>query len=225
MSLEYTTDSGTTWSDFIIGTTTVTLENVGDKVGIRAKTTNSTAATAYNAYNAFVFSGTVDVGGNILSLLNKDMNQVQSMPSRCFDALFSEANGLVDASQLLLPTFTSVHGYAAMFSKCYTLLYAPALPATSLTNYCYDYMFSECSSLVKAPYLPATSLASYCYDYMFRGCSNLTEIKLSYTGSFSTSYFSNWVNGVSASGTFYYNGSSTSRGVSAIPTGWTIQSF
>ena len=199
MSLEYTTDSGTTWSDFIIGTTTVTLENVGAKVGIRAKTTNSTAATAYNAYNAFVFSGTVDVGGNILSLLNKDMNQVQSMPSRCFDALFSEANGLVDASQLLLPTFTSVHGYAAMFSKCYTLLYAPALPATSLAN--------------------------YCYDYMFRGCSSLTEIKLSYTGSFSTSYFSNWVNGVSASGTFYYNGSSTSRGVSAIPTGWTIQSF
>ena len=60
---------------------------------------------------------------------------------------------------------------------------------------------------------------------MFDGCSSLNTIKIAYTGSFSTTYFNNWVNGVAASGTFYYNGSDTTTGVSAIPTGWTVQSF
>lgn len=32
ISLEYSTDNGSTWSDFIVGTTTVTLANAGDKV-------------------------------------------------------------------------------------------------------------------------------------------------------------------------------------------------
>lgn len=39
VSLEYSTD-GTTWQDFMVGTTTVTLPNVGDWMALRAKTTN-----------------------------------------------------------------------------------------------------------------------------------------------------------------------------------------
>lgn len=224
ISLEYTTDC-VTWQDFIVGTTTVVLPSAGDKVNIRAKTTNSATASAYNAYNRFAFTGTVDARGDIRSLLNKDASAVQSMPTRCFGCLFDQATGLVDASQLVFPTFTSNYCYAAMFGGCTTMVYAPALPSKSLSNYCYDYMFSNCTSLVKSPDLPSTSVTSRCYNYMFNGCSSLAEIKLSYTGSFSTTYFNNWVNGVAATGTFYYNGSSTSRGVSAIPSGWTIQSF
>ena len=45
---------------------------------------------------------------------------------------------------------------------------------------------------------------------------------MDYTGNFSTTDFNYWVSGVASSGTFYYNGSDTTHGVSAIPEGWTV---
>lgn len=57
---------------------------------------------------------------------------------------------------------------------------------------------------------------------MFNGCSSLDSIKLGYEGNFSNAYFRNWVNGIKSTGTFYYNGSDTTRGVSAIPNGWNV---
>ena len=65
---------------------------------------------------------------------------------------------------------------------------------------------------------------------MFYECSSLNEIRIAYTGNFSgtgvpTNAFQKWVYGVAASGTLYYNGSDTTVGESAIPTGWTVQSF
>ena len=60
---------------------------------------------------------------------------------------------------------------------------------------------------------------------MFRDCSNLNSITLGYTGNFAdapTNAFINWVNGVAASGTLTYEGSDTTVGVSAIPSGWTV---
>lgn len=40
VTLVYSIDDGSTWSDFVVGDTTVTLANVGDKMFLRAKTTN-----------------------------------------------------------------------------------------------------------------------------------------------------------------------------------------
>lgn len=60
---------------------------------------------------------------------------------------------------------------------------------------------------------------------MFYRCSNLNTITLGYTGNFAgapATAFNGWVNGVAASGTFYYNGSDTTTGTSAIPSGWTV---
>jgi len=61
--------------------------------------------------------------------------------------------------------------------------------------------------------------------YMFKSCPSLNSIKLAYTGSFSSTYFGDWINGVAASGDFYYNSSDTTRGSSAIPSNWTIHTF
>ena len=61
-----------------------------------------------------------------------------------------------------------------MFYGCTSLTTAPSLPATTLTNYCYNYMFYGCTSLTTAPSLPATTLTDFCYTSMFYGCSNLT---------------------------------------------------
>ena len=85
-------------------------------------------------------------------------------------------------------------------------------------------MFSGCESLTTAPALPATTLANYCYRNMLTGCSILNTITLGYTGNFAdapTDAFNKWVEGVAPTGTFYYNGSDTTTGVSAIPSGWT----
>ena len=62
-----------------------------------------------------------------------------------------------------------------MFYGCTSFTQAPALPATTLADYCYQYMFRNCTSLTQAPALPATTLADYCYRFMFYGCTRLTQ--------------------------------------------------
>ena len=60
---------------------------------------------------------------------------------------------------------------------------------------------------------------------MFKGCTNLNTITLGYTGNFADApkfAFNNWVSGVSSTGNFYYNGSDTTTGNNAIPTGWSV---
>ena len=86
-------------------------------------------------------------------------------------------------------------------------------------------MFRNCTSLTAAPRLPATTLSNSCYQGLFYGCSHLNSITLDYIDSFSTEYFNEWVAGVASTGTFYYNGSDTTTGESAIPTGWTVTPF
>ena len=65
---------------------------------------------------------------------------------------------------------------------------------------------------------------------MFGNCSSLNEIKIAYTGNFSgqdvpTDAFYTWVVNIYTTGTFYYNGSDTTRGDGAIPDNFTVQTF
>lgn len=143
--------------------------------------------------------------------------------------MFASCSSLATPPELPATTMAT-RCYQNMFQSCTSLTSAPELPSTTLADRCYLYMFHGCSSLVSAPELPATTLATYCYYAMFQNCSSLNSIKIGYTGNFSgtgvpTYTFNLWVSGVASSGTFYYNGSDTTRGTSAIPTGWTIQSF
>ncbi len=76
ISLQYSTDNGSTWNSFTVSSTsvegtTITLPNVGDKVSFKATTTNSQMATTYNLrFNRFNIVGLADVQGNAQSLLN-----------------------------------------------------------------------------------------------------------------------------------------------------------
>ena len=50
------------------------------------------------------------------------------------------------------------------------------LPATTLTDYCYDNLFNGCSILDAGPeILPATALTASCYYGMFKGCKKLKK--------------------------------------------------
>lgn len=204
VSLEYTTDKFT-WNSFAVGITTVTLANVGDRMWLRAVSTNANMASSYNSnYNYFVMTGQIEASGNINSLLNKEPDLVTTCPQYAYPNLFQGCSALVDATYLMLPS------------------------TTASTN-CYGHgMFRNCTNLVGGPTIMATNLLSTIYtaENMFNGCSSLASVKIYATGStWNSSATSNWMTGVPNTGTFYYNGSYTGRGASYIPTGWTITPF
>ena len=64
---------------------------------------------------------------------------------------------------------------------------------------------------------------------MFQGCKSLNYIKAMFTTTPSSSYMSNWVNGVASSGTFVMNSAATwtptpsNCGISTYPCDWTVE--
>ncbi len=115
--------------------------------------------------------------GNIMSLLYADnfANQT-TLYNRCtFSHLFGSSKALTDASNLILPATTlSEKCYESMLGYCSSLISVPKLPATTLAPCCYSGMFQDCTSLIETMQeLPATTLAEECYEYMFSNCSSL----------------------------------------------------
>ena len=113
-----------------------------------------------NVYDNNTFGGTAyfNLSGNIMALIGgvNYENLKELNYNRAFQQIFANSN-VVEASELLLP-------------------------ATALTDYCYDSMFKGCTSLTTPPSLPATTLAQYapqygqyCYSGMFQGCTSLTQ--------------------------------------------------
>lgn len=142
----------------------------------------------------------------------------------CYSQMFYNCTSLITAP--VLPATTLEGGcYGSMFKGCTSLTTAPELPATTLVSNCYGNMFNGCKALTTAPVLPATTLTNSCYEYMFRSCSKLNYIKAMFTTEPSTTYTSNWVNGVKSTGTFVKNSAATWNvtGIHGIPTGWTVQ--
>ena len=78
--------------------------------------------------------------------------------------------------------YTTVNTANAMFNylfeNCSVLTSAPELPATILTECCYQGMFKGCTNLTVAPELPATTLAVGCYNEMFEGCTKLSSVTM-----------------------------------------------
>ena len=225
VSLEYSTDNGSSWNTFTVGSTTITLENVGDYVLFRAGSGGNTAfGTSSSNYNQFSMTGSLDVEGSIMYMLDKNGSEDAVMGIYCFEKLLADNNVIRSSEMLELPATTlSENCYRDILSRCTSLTTPPkVLPATTCVSNCYYGMFYGCPSLEKSPHIKATTLANNCLYMAFYNCSNLGEIKIDYTGNFSPSYTNSWVYGVSPSGTFYYNGSDTNRGVSLIPSNWSV---
>ena len=166
--------------------TTIALENVGDKVSFYGD--NGAYATDYLTKSCIECDKDCYVYGNIMSLIKSSgfESATELAGARAFYYLFcntanvSGANGAhiknKAGSDLYLPATTLTEScYNSMFSGCSSLTKAPALPAATLAKECYVNMFNGCSSLTSAPALPSTTLAEGCYNGMFSGCSSLTE--------------------------------------------------
>lgn len=166
----------------------------------------------------------------------------------CYHQMFNLCDELLYAPKELPATTLAEHCYCEMFGGCRKLISVPScLPATTMAYHCYNEMFANCSSLVNAPIISATTLAESCFSSMFLGCTSLTSAPVllattilynSYTNMFkdcsNLNYIkclattdkiniSNWVNGVSETGTFVKAAGTTwATGTSGIPSGWTI---
>lgn len=120
-----------------------------------------------------------------------------------------------------------VRAFYMLFLNCSTLksIASNFLPATTLAPWCYQNMFTGCTSLTTVPELPATTLVYSCYRSMFYDCSNLNYIKMLATDISASGCLTNWVSGVSSTGTFVKNKNATWNvtGVDGVPSGWTIQ--
>lgn len=86
----------------------------------------------------------------------------------------------VPTEKFLKITGNLSHGcFRYAFQNCYSLEYAPDLPASgALGGYCYQYMFNSCYNLKRIPnVLPASSLAEYAYAGMF-GNTQITDMPI-----------------------------------------------
>ena len=168
--------------------------------------------------------------------------------------MFEGCTSLTNVPSVLMPTTLSYACYLNMFKGCTSLRTAPAICATttsegscwgmfagctSLTTApsvllpatvgkdTYLGMFDGCTSLRTAPVICATTFDEGACTYMFRGCTNLNYVKCLATNPSNTYKHENiymWLDGVSSSGTFVKNASTTwPTGKSGIPNNWSIQ--
>ncbi len=104
---------------------------------------------------------------------------------------------------------------------------APDLPATILSEHCYEGMFSNCTTLTATPTLVAESnaIVPYCYKDMFSGCKAL-HLVTTELDSFPDELgaFVNWLSDVKndEEGEFRWDGPLSESRPNEIPSQWKI---
>lgn len=170
-----------------------------------------------------------NICGNIMSLLYGDnfVGQTSLLGyDYVFTRLFYNNSDIINAQNLVLPATTLSDGcYVQLLANNSNLIYAPQLPAQTLNMLSYQRMFANCTSLTTAPDLLASVIPQRCYEGTFDGCTSLNYIKCLATDISAYNCTLNWLNGVSATGTFVKDASMSSwtTGVDGIPSGWTVQ--
>ena len=178
-----TTESVTPLMGNAINVATIEV-TAGDKIAMYADGSENSLTT--NSYFTIRCSDYCYVYGNIMSLQSStNFSSLTTITGNyAFYNLFSlfyllnttRENKIMNHSEksLLLPATTLTEScYESMFDRCTGLTTAPELPATTLAERCYTLMFNGCTGLNSAPELPATTLENNCYYGMFHECTRL----------------------------------------------------
>lgn len=179
------------------------------------KNTDEITGSGYCFYKLFDQNTNIDIDDNFKM-------SATTLKSACYYYMFNNCTSLTKTPELNALNAV-VTCYASMFQGCTSLVKAmDVLPATVGGNYCYNTMFSGCVALEKAPIIMLESIRTGCFSLMFRNCQKINYIKV-VTTSWNESYTSNWVSGVSPTGTFVKPiGVVIPTGVNGIPEGWTV---
>lgn len=177
-SISYSLDNGATWvtTQNSSSAITITTPTVAQGDSVLWKGTGTAFAKDLSTYSNFSSSGSFQASGNSMSLLYEDTfeNETSLAKTYCFTRLFYQCTGLTTAPELPATTITN-YCYQEMFRGT-SIVIAPELPATTANEGCYQSMFSQCPSLTDAPSeLPATTLQYRCYQSMFYECSSLVN--------------------------------------------------
>lgn len=116
-----------------------------------------------------------EIYGNVMSLL-KGKDNLESADAinakGAFYGLFAGAEELVNSAERQL-----------------------VLPATTLSEGCYQDMFNGCKGIEKAPELPAPTLIKDCYSGMFNDCAKLSHVKCLATDVTAEGCTDDWLTG------------------------------
>ena len=154
--------------------------NSGDTIYFMGSESNYSATN--KKYHFIHTSANAEVKGNAMSMLYGENFDGQTIISSSgalrslFCSTTSSTNYITSIDELELPATTlSEACYQSMFDGCSGLTSLPSglLPSTSLTADCYRAMFANCVNLTTVPsdLLQATTLADRCYQYMFQKTS------------------------------------------------------
>lgn len=188
-SMQYSIDNGRTWKDITTTNNVITVTKAGTPVLFRGTATGSYGAETQSGSTAIKPNKPCYIYGNVMSLVEPEINDFKDLTKLdedpddeekyefMFKDLFKGRSNLYNHPyfNILLPATTLTEAcYQYMFSGCSNLTRAPQLPATTVTKDCYHGMFTGCSHLKTVPYiLPALTLAQDCYREMFSGCTSL----------------------------------------------------
>ena len=177
-SFYYKKNDDVEWTELVFENNTTSLITLyeGEKLYVMSDSYNSCAVHGDGTIDECKYYYFNISGGKISASGNimSLLNFTPVLPNYAFYQLFQDCTSLVSAPDLPVTTLTE-GCYKSMFSGCRSLTQVPELPATTLAASCYSGMFTNCSSLVSVPALPATTLVDSCYYQMFLGCSSLTH--------------------------------------------------
>ena len=166
--------------------------------------------------------------GNIMSLLYPNFGSQTSLSGKnnAFTYLFS-GSSITDVSNLSLPATTLSNGcYQGMFLNCTGLTTYPSeLPATAVTPYAYTSMFEGCELIDGGPLISATTLSSFSLYRMFYGCTNLGSVSIDATDISANSCTLDWLGHTNDYGTLIKPAEmeNWTCGDSGIPQGWMLE--
>ena len=231
-SINYSLDSGATWTTLSSGNATPTI-TAGSSILWKASGLTPTSGSGIGQ-----FSSTCNFAaeGNIMSLYYGDNFEGQrslSGKDNAFRAMFYQTSGLTSIENLVLPATTlSTQCYRNMFggtkitsiptdllpattlaTQCYMNMFIGCsnltdisnlkLPSLTLADTCYQGMFAQCANLERTPTLSAATLVKECYIYMYQLSPKINYIKCLATNISASNCTKNWVSGVAPIGTFY----------------------
>lgn len=198
--INYSIDNGNTWTQFAIFTN-ITIQE-GQSMILTGSSQYWSGGTDYWRNKLFfMFSGNVEIQGNITSLTESKVPTWHGYFNGVFsDTWSSDAN--IYAHNLYLPEF-NIGTY----------------------NSHYINLFKYSTALKTAPVIRSSTVDPSSYFQMFYGCTNLSSMEVEFTNyDNSNNAFTNWVSGVVAAGTFTKPASLTNMpsGNNGIPTNWTV---
>ena len=222
-NLEYSVDN-ISWDSFIIGTTSITINN-NEFIKFRGNYGTPSSSTYINF--AFTGNGLISASGDIRSLnmeydgLNWTVRNILPYQHKF---LFNNCSKLIKAPNIGYRNIANFC-YHSMFKGCSRLEIAPLLPAREIATGCYQGMFSGCTSLVRTPKLNAIDISEYgCYSDMFYGCTSLSEVYC-YAASLNSNV-TYWLTNTASTGVFHTASSSyfiLDDASEGIPPNWKIE--